>query len=275
MPAKLTPELRSTRGFSPGPANGTRSAAATSWAAYAPLTLPDCAAPDGALSFLAPRPSGWWFVLPCKLIPAESAIPGLRKALQTSSSQLRNMRDLARPAPQRRSFGRSADRHSRLRKRCVVVCAPSAALGRAEWPASAASGTDADAGDDGRRTRSGATAPGRLARCRCTGRRRRRAAGPLLATTSGGYGAAWCSVFTRSSHERGRCAGDFGAMGSATLLFLHGSAQRSFAQPAACLHVPAKLTPESAKREARKRRANERHAVGCCEELGRAADLAI
>ena len=134
--------------------------------------------------------------------------PGLRKALQTSSSQLRNMHDLARPAPQRRSFGRSADRHSRLRKRCVVVCAPSAALGRAEWPASAASGTDADAGDDGRRTRSGATAPGRLARCRCAGRRRRRAAGPLLATTSGGYGAAWCSVFTRSSHERGRCAGD-------------------------------------------------------------------
>ena len=122
--------------------------------------------------------------------------PGLRKALQTSSSQLRNMHDLARPAPQRRSFGRSADRHSRLRKRCVVVCAPSAALGRAEWPASAASGTDADAGDDGRRTRSGATAPGRLARCRCAGRRRRRAAGPLLATTSGGYGAAWCSVFT-------------------------------------------------------------------------------
>ena len=118
------------------------------------------------------------------------------------------MHDLARPAPQRRSFGRSADRHSRLRKRCVVVCAPSAALGRAEWPASAASGTDADAGDDGRRTRSGATAPGPLARCRCAGRRRRRAAGPLLATTSGGYGAAWCSVFTRSSHERGRCAGD-------------------------------------------------------------------
>src|SRR5262249_5753529 len=27
------------------------------------------------------------------------------------------------------------------------------------------------------------------------------------------------------------------------------------------------LTPESTKREARKRRASERHAVGCCEEL--------
>src|SRR5207237_3665200 len=145
-------------------------------------------------------------------------------------------------------------------KRCVVVCAPSAALGRTEWPASAASGTDADAGDDGRRTRSGATAPGRLARCRCAGRRRSRAAGPLLATTSGGYGAAWCSVFTRSSRERGRCAGD--SMGSATLLFLRGSAQRSFAQPAACLHVPAKLTPEPTKHEGRKPRANERHALG-------------
>ena len=47
------------------------------------------------------------------------------------------------------------------------------------------------------------------------------------------------------------------------------SPQRSFAQPTACLHVPAKLTLEPAKREARKRRANERHAVGCCEELGR------
>jgi hypothetical protein len=32
-------------------------------------------------------------------------------------------------------------------------------------------------------------------------------------------------------------------------------------------HVPAKLTPEPAKREARKRRASERPRVGCCEEL--------
>src|SRR5205814_7198120 len=47
------------------------------------------------------------------------------------------------------------------------------------------------------------------------------------------------------------------------------SVQRSFAQPAACLHVPAKLTPEPTKHEGRKRRASERHAVGCCEELGR------
>jgi hypothetical protein len=45
------------------------------------------------------------------------------------------------------------------------------------------------------------------------------------------------------------------------------AAQRSSAQPAACLHVPAKLTPEAAEHEARKRRANERHAVGCCGEL--------
>jgi hypothetical protein len=33
--------------------------------------------------------------------------------------------------------------------------------------------------------------------------------------------------------------------------------------------VPARLTPEPAKHEARKRRANERHAVGCSEELCR------
>src|SRR6266581_39672 len=46
------------------------------------------------------------------------------------------------------------------------------------------------------------------------------------------------------------------------------AAQRSFAQPAACLHVPTTLTPEPAKREARKRRASERHAVGCSEKLG-------
>src|SRR5882724_2367258 len=47
------------------------------------------------------------------------------------------------------------------------------------------------------------------------------------------------------------------------------AAQRSFAQPTACLHVPANLTPETTKHEARKRRASERHAVGCCEELAR------
>jgi hypothetical protein len=33
--------------------------------------------------------------------------------------------------------------------------------------------------------------------------------------------------------------------------------------------MPTKLTAELAKREARKRRASERHAVGCCGELGR------
>src|SRR5689334_5320890 len=32
-------------------------------------------------------------------------------------------------------------------------------------------------------------------------------------------------------------------------------------------HVPARLTPEPAKHEARKRRASERPRVGCCEEL--------
>jgi hypothetical protein len=34
------------------------------------------------------------------------------------------------------------------------------------------------------------------------------------------------------------------------------------------LNVPANLTPEPAKHEARKRRANERPRVACCEELG-------
>src|SRR5689334_10173615 len=33
-------------------------------------------------------------------------------------------------------------------------------------------------------------------------------------------------------------------------------------------HVPARLTPEPAKHEARKRRASERPRVGCCEEFG-------
>ena len=42
-----------------------------------------------------------------------------------------------------------------------------------------------------------------------------------------------------------------------------------FHSAAACLHVPAKLTPETTKHEARKRRANERHVVGCCEVLAR------
>ena len=49
------------------------------------------------------------------------------------------------------------------------------------------------------------------------------------------------------------------------------AAQRSFAQPTACLHMPAKLTPEPTKHEGRKPRASERHAVGCCEELCRGA----
>src|SRR5437588_5830884 len=49
------------------------------------------------------------------------------------------------------------------------------------------------------------------------------------------------------------------------------AAQRSFAQPTACLHMPAKLTPEPTKHEGRKPRASERHAVGCSEELCRGA----
>ena len=38
-----------------------------------------------------------------------------------------------------------------------------------------------------------------------------------------------------------------------------------FHSAATCLHVPARLTRESAKREGRKPRTNERHVVGCCE----------
>src|SRR5438045_867691 len=41
-----------------------------------------------------------------------------------------------------------------------------------------------------------------------------------------------------------------------------------FRSAATCLHVPVRLTRGPAKDEARKRRANERHVVGCCEELG-------
>ena len=42
-----------------------------------------------------------------------------------------------------------------------------------------------------------------------------------------------------------------------------------FRSAARGLHIPAKLIPEATKHEARKRRANERPRVGCCEELGR------
>src|SRR5947209_18986041 len=41
-----------------------------------------------------------------------------------------------------------------------------------------------------------------------------------------------------------------------------------FRSAARGLHVPAKLTHVSTKREARKRRASKRPRVGCCEELG-------
>ena len=42
-----------------------------------------------------------------------------------------------------------------------------------------------------------------------------------------------------------------------------------FRSAARGLQVPATLTPEPAKHEARKRRASVRPRVGCCEELGR------
>src|ERR1041385_5444828 len=55
---------------------------------------------------------------------------------------------------------------------------------------------------------------------------------------------------------------------------IHGSLRvvrpTFFRSAARGLHVPTKLTPEPTKREARKRRANERHVVGCREELARA-----
>ena len=46
-----------------------------------------------------------------------------------------------------------------------------------------------------------------------------------------------------------------------------------FRSAARGLHVPATLTPEPAKHEARKRRATERPRVGCCEELGRGGEF--
>src|ERR1041385_1136169 len=49
-----------------------------------------------------------------------------------------------------------------------------------------------------------------------------------------------------------------------------GFARLTFFRSAARgLHVPASLTLEPTKHEARKRRASERPRVGCCEELGR------
>ena len=44
-----------------------------------------------------------------------------------------------------------------------------------------------------------------------------------------------------------------------------------FHSAATCLQVPAELTLELTKHEARKRRASERHVVGCCEVLAAAA----
>ena len=60
-----------------------------------------------------------------------------------------------------------------------------------------------------------------------------------------------------------------------TALFVvseHSEASRPtfFHSAATCLHVLAKLTPEPAKHEARKRRTSERHVVGCCEVLAAA-----
>jgi|SRR5205823_5134148 len=42
-----------------------------------------------------------------------------------------------------------------------------------------------------------------------------------------------------------------------------------FHSAATCLHLPARLTRESMKREGRKPRTSERHVVGCCEQLCR------
>ena len=48
-----------------------------------------------------------------------------------------------------------------------------------------------------------------------------------------------------------------------------------FRSAARGLHVPTRLTPESTKHEARKRRASKRPRVGCCEELGRSPARSI
>src|ERR1043165_1279785 len=48
-----------------------------------------------------------------------------------------------------------------------------------------------------------------------------------------------------------------------------------FRSAARGLHMPARLTPQPAKHEARKRRASERPRVGCCEELGRGCGCGI
>src|SRR5437016_6700131 len=55
------------------------------------------------------------------------------------------------------------------------------------------------------------------------------------------------------------------------LAFEHSERSRPtfFRSAARGLHVPAKLPPDLTKREARKRRTNERPRVGCREELGR------
>src|SRR5438552_5285815 len=65
-PAARPAGSRQTRRGSAGPTNGTWSAAVKSWAAYAPLALPDCAAPDDARAQVlcsSASPDGDWLPL--------------------------------------------------------------------------------------------------------------------------------------------------------------------------------------------------------------------
>src|SRR5204863_9675933 len=76
---------------------------------------------------------------------------------------------------------------------------------------------------------------------------------------------SWSFQLDRSpTHNRQPALGDIPRV---------SSAQRSFAQPAACLQVRTALTLEPTKHEGRKPRVSERHAVGCCEELAGSCTL--
>ena len=89
----------------------------------------------------------------------------------------------------------------------------------------------------------------------------------LLATAYRAYGAAGAvPVFERG----GRCAARYTRLRRTRRFGLCVRSVRTtfFRSGARGLHAPARLTPEPAEREARKRRTSERPRVACCEELG-------
>ena len=83
-----------------------------------------------------------------------------------------------------------------------------------------------------------------------------------------------CALRPADSVAKSACPWDTSGTGSIAVAFAPtwSSDRPTFFRSAARgLRVPAALTPETTKHEPRKRRANKRPRVGCCEELGSAA----